>query len=96
MSIVTVRFKEKFSTAYNSAEYSYKHGMDLETGDIVCVNTCYGLEMAQVVNVNPPEAVRSKATKYVYMLIKPNDGAKNNNKSNFKTSEAGKASDDVW
>ncbi len=71
---VLVCFKPKFTTNFDSDTYSYwvPDAMKVYIDDIVCVNTCYGLEIAKVVKgSNLSDQERGKANKYIYSVIKP-------------------------
>lgn len=72
MKVITVRFKRKFEKEYRSDEYSYKcpgFSIPLIEGDIVIVDTMYGLELAEVCSTRPTESQRRKATRWIRCKI---------------------------
>lgn len=50
--IIKVRFRDVFSKYFTTGPYTYKCDLDVKEGDIVLVETRFGLSVAQVEKVN--------------------------------------------
>ena len=50
--IIKVRFRDVFSKYFTTGPYTYKCDLDAKEGDIVLVDTKFGLSVAQVEKIN--------------------------------------------
>ena len=50
--MISVVFKNGYNNSFGGKEYTYKDYENAEVGDIVAVNTCNGLGVAQVTRIN--------------------------------------------
>jgi hypothetical protein len=73
MKYIEVYYKKKFSKEFDGGPYTYKCGngfTDYQVGDIVAVETCYGLEIARVTKAAKiSEHSKGRATRYIHCLV---------------------------
>lgn len=50
--IIKVRFRDVYSKYFTTGPYTYNCDLDVKDGDIVLVDTRYGLSLAQVEKIN--------------------------------------------
>jgi hypothetical protein len=72
MKYIEVYYKKKFSKEFDAGPYTYKcqKGHGYQVGDIVAVETCYGLEIARVTKAAKiSEHSKGRATRYIHCLV---------------------------